>query len=187
MTAACTLRARDRGGPELALQVLICPVVDHDMTNASYREHGSGEDLFLTAKDMEWFWNCYAPDPASRLVPDASPLRAEDLSNLPPAIVITAEYDPLRDEGIAYAERLRAAGVPVTASASTMSAESRLSIVSPYWRVKWPMPPPRVRPPTPVVEMIPEGTASPNAWVAWSTSPQVLPAPTQTVLAAGST
>ena len=114
MTAACTLRARDRGGPELALQVLICPVVDHDMTNASYRERGSGADLFLTAKDMEWFWNCYAPDPASRSVPDASPLRAEDLSNLPPAIVITAEYDPLRDEGIAYAERLRAAGVPVT-------------------------------------------------------------------------
>ena len=114
MSAACTLRARDRGGPELALQVLICPVVDHDVTNASYREHGSGPDLFLTAKDMEWFWNCYAPDRASRSVPDASPLRAEDLSNLPPAIVITAEYDPLRDEGIAYAERLRAAGVPVT-------------------------------------------------------------------------
>ena len=114
MSAACTLRARDRGGPELALQVLICPVVDHDMTNASYREHGSGPDLFLTAKDMEWFWNCYAPDPAWRSVPDASPLRAEDLSNLPPAIVITAEYDPLRDEGIAYADRLRAAGVPVT-------------------------------------------------------------------------
>jgi acetyl esterase len=114
MSAACTLRARDRGGPELALQVLICPVVDHDMTNASYRERGSGPDLFLTAQDMEWFWSCYAPDRASRLVADASPLRAEDLSNLPPAIVITAEYDPLRDEGIAYAERLRAAGVPVT-------------------------------------------------------------------------
>ena len=100
----------DRAG----LQVLICPVVDHDMTNASYREHGSGADLLLTAKDMEWFWNCYLPDPASRSVPDASPLRAEDLSDLPPAIVVTAEYDPLRDEGIAYAERLRAAGVAVT-------------------------------------------------------------------------
>jgi acetyl esterase len=114
MSAACALRARDRGGPELALQVLVCPVVDHDMTTLSYRERGSGPDLFLTAKDMEWFWNCYVPDPAARSVNDASPLRAASLAKLPPAIVITAEYDPLRDEGIAYAERLRTAGVPVT-------------------------------------------------------------------------
>jgi len=114
MSAACTLRARHESGPELLLQVLICPVVDHDMTNASYRERGSGPDLFLTADDMAWFWNHYVPDPAARSAPDASPLRAEDLSNLPPAIVITAEYDPLRDEGIAYAQRLQAAGVPVT-------------------------------------------------------------------------
>jgi acetyl esterase len=114
MSAACTLRARQEGGPELLLQVLVCPVLDHDMTNASYRERGSGPDLFLTAEDMAWFWSHYVPDPAARSVPDASPLRAEDLSNLPPAIVITAEYDPLRDEGIAYARRLQAAGVPVT-------------------------------------------------------------------------
>jgi acetyl esterase len=114
MSAACALRARDRGGPELALQILICPVIDHDMTTPSYRERGSGPDLFITAKDMEWFWNLYIPDPAARSVPDASPLRAESLANLPPAIVITAEYDPLRDEGIAYAERLQAAAVPVT-------------------------------------------------------------------------
>jgi acetyl esterase len=114
MAAACALRARDRGGPELALQVLVCPVVDHDMTTRSYRERGSGPDLFITAKDMEWFWNYYIPDPAARSIPDASPLRGESLANLPPAIVITAEYDLLRDEGIAYAERLQAAGVQVT-------------------------------------------------------------------------
>lgn len=114
MAAACTLRARDRGGPDLAAQLLVCPVVDHDMTTGSYRERGSGADVFLTAKDMEWFWNHYLPDPAARSVPDASPLRAEDLSNVPPAIVITAEYDPLRDEGIAYAGRLEAAGVQVS-------------------------------------------------------------------------
>src|SRR5262249_35736551 len=113
-SAVCTLRARHAGGPELLLQVLVCPVCDHDMTNASYRERGSGPDLFLTAEDMVWFWSHYVPDPAARAVPDASPLRADDLSNLPPAIVITAEYDPLRDEGIAYAQRLEAAGVPVT-------------------------------------------------------------------------
>ena len=114
MAAACTLRARDRGGPELALQVLVCPVLDHDMTTVSYRERGSGPDLFLTAADMAWFWNHYLPDPAARGVPDASPARAPDLSNLPPAIVITAEYDPLRDEGIAYARRLESAGLTVT-------------------------------------------------------------------------
>ena len=114
MSAACALRARDRGGPELALQVLVCPVMDHDMTTPSYRERGSGPDLFITARDMEWFWNCYIPDPAARSVPDASPLRAESLANLPPAIVITAEYDPLRDDGIAYAVRLQEAGVQVT-------------------------------------------------------------------------
>ncbi len=114
MAAACTLRARDRGGPDLAAQLLVCPVVDHDMTSGSYRERGSGADVFLTAEDMEWFWNHYLPDPAARSVPDASPLRAEDLSSVPPAIVITAEYDPLRDEGIAYAGRLEAAGVQVS-------------------------------------------------------------------------
>ncbi len=78
------LRARDRSGPPLALQVLVCPVVDHDMTTVSYRERGTGPDLFITAKDMEWFWDLYLADPAARAAPDASPLRAERLSNLPP-------------------------------------------------------------------------------------------------------
>ena len=99
MSAACTLRARDRGGPRLALQVLVCPVVDRDMTTESYRERGSGPDVFLTAEDMEWFWGYYAPDPGSRSAPDASPLRAEDLSGLPPAIVITAEPDRCGQRG----------------------------------------------------------------------------------------
>jgi acetyl esterase len=68
----------------------------------------------LTKKGMQWFWDHYLPDVAARDEPHASPLRATDLRRLPPAIVVTAECDPLRDEGAAYAERLRAAGVPVT-------------------------------------------------------------------------
>jgi acetyl esterase/lipase len=102
--------ARDAGGPRIAGQVLLCPVTDCDFGRPSYRENG--EDYFLTAALMHWFWNHYA-DPADRMDPKVSPLRASDLSGLPPALVVTAEFDPLRDEGVAYGEALVAAGVPV--------------------------------------------------------------------------
>lgn len=114
MAAVLAARARDRGGPELALQVLVYPITDHVTTTTSYVQHGSGPDTYLTTAEMTWCWDCYVPSPAARDNPEVSPLRAPDLSALPPAIVLTAEYDPLRDEAIAYAERLRAAGVPVT-------------------------------------------------------------------------
>jgi acetyl esterase len=114
LAAVCALRARDRGGPKLALQVLVYPVVDHDMTVASYVEHG-GEDTLLGRQEMVWFFDHYVPNPTDRDNPEVSPLRASDLSGLPPAIVVTDEHDPLRDEGLAYATRLREAGVSVTA------------------------------------------------------------------------
>jgi acetyl esterase len=112
LAAVCALRARDRGGPALALQVLVYPVTDHDTATASYVEHGA--DGLVGRQEMEWFWNHYLGDIAQRENPEASPLRASDVSRLPPAIVAVAGYDPLRDEGLAYAERLRAAGTDVT-------------------------------------------------------------------------
>jgi acetyl esterase len=112
LAAVSALRARDFGGPPIALQVLIYPVVDCDLDRRSYHEC-DGDELILNRRDMVWFWDHYAPDPATRANPYASPLRASSLSGLPPAYVVTAEHDPLRDEGFAYADRLRAARVPV--------------------------------------------------------------------------
>jgi acetyl esterase/lipase len=102
--------ARDAGGPAIAGQVLLTPVTDADLTRASYVENADGYGL--TAGVMAWFWDHYA-DPADRTDPKVSPLRAADLSGLPPAFVVTSEFDPLRDEGAAYAEALAAAGTPV--------------------------------------------------------------------------
>jgi acetyl esterase len=112
LAAVVTLMARERGGPPLRAQWLQVPVLDHDFTRPSYTRNATG--MGLTRKGMEWFWNLYAPDVAMRDEPYASPLRAKDLRGLPPAIIGTAECDPLRDEGAEYAQRLRAAGVPVT-------------------------------------------------------------------------
>jgi cation diffusion facilitator CzcD-associated flavoprotein CzcO/acetyl esterase/lipase len=103
--------ARDAGGPHIVAQLLITPVTDGtDLDRPSYRENGEG--YILTAALMRWFWDHYG-DPDDRDNPLASPLRAADLSGLPPAVIVTGEFDPLRDEGAAYAEALAAAGVPV--------------------------------------------------------------------------
>jgi acetyl esterase/lipase len=105
---ACQL-ARDTGGPQISGQLLLTPVVDSDMTRPSYTENGDG--YILTAALMQWFWDHYA-DPADRGSAKAAPLHGE-LAGLPPAVIVTADFDPLRDEGVAYAEALAAAGVPV--------------------------------------------------------------------------
>jgi acetyl esterase len=112
LTAVVALMARDQGGPPIAFQLLIYPVAGCDLDTVSYRDNAEG--YLLTRAAMEWFWGHYIPDEAARRHPYASPLSAENLAGLPPAFVVTAEYDPLRDEGEAYAERLRRAGVPVT-------------------------------------------------------------------------
>jgi acetyl esterase/lipase len=104
---ACQL-ARDAGGPHISGQLLICPVVDSDMTGLSYQENGDG--YILTTPLMRWFWDHYA-DPADRDDPRAAPLRG-NLRGLPAAAIVTADFDPLRDEGVAYARALEAAGVP---------------------------------------------------------------------------
>jgi len=114
MSAALTLLAKQRGGVAFVQQVLFYPVTDASFDTGSYRQFAEG--YFLRRDAMQWFWDQYTTDPAQRAEITASPLRAslEQLAGLPPALVITGEADVLRDEGEAYANKLRRAGVPVT-------------------------------------------------------------------------
>lgn len=112
LAAVVSLMSRDRGGPPVCLQLLIYPVTCGRMDTPSYRDNAEG--YLLTHDAMVWFWDHYVPRAAERELPYAAPLRATDLRGLPPALVLTAEFDPLRDEGEAYAGRLREAGVPTT-------------------------------------------------------------------------
>lgn len=110
LAAAVSLMARDRQGPALAFQLLVYPVTDRNFTTASYTNNADG--YLLSKASMEWYWDHYLSDPSHASNPYAAPLQAPDLSGLPPALVITAEYDPLCDEGEAYGARLKAAGIP---------------------------------------------------------------------------
>lgn len=112
LTAVVAHMARDRGGPPLCLQLMFVPATHMHFTFPSVQENADG--YFLTKEDMDWFVGHYLNDDTDRDNPLASPLLATDLSGLPPAIIFTAEFDPLRDEGEAYGAALAAAGVPVT-------------------------------------------------------------------------
>ncbi|HME94342.1 MAG TPA: alpha/beta hydrolase [Methylomirabilota bacterium] len=112
LAAVMALLARDRRGPRILLQVLVYPVTNHDFGAKSYVENATG--YLLTTEDMRWFWRHYLSREEQGQEVTASPMRAKSLADLPPALVMTAGCDPLRDEGDAYAARLRDSGVPVT-------------------------------------------------------------------------
>jgi acetyl esterase len=114
LAAAVCLKARDEHGPSLAYQLLIYPVTDYGWDKPSYLENAEG--YLLQRETMRWFWGHYLASEAEGDNPLVSPLRAPDLSGLPPALIVTAEFDPLRDDGELYGQRLREAGVPVKIS-----------------------------------------------------------------------
>jgi acetyl esterase len=125
LAAAICVMARDRGGPSIRFQLLAYPCLDARMSYPSIRENGEG--YLLGASTLRWFWDQYIGD-ADPEDPRLSPLYEPDLAGLPPALVITAEFDPLRDEGEAYAERLRQAGGIASASRYDGMVHSLLSM-----------------------------------------------------------
>ena len=114
LAAAISLMAADRGGPAIVHQLLVYPVTERNYSTPSYSQNAEG---FLLARDaMIWYWDAYLADAADASNPYAAPMNAESLAGQPSALVITAEFDPLRDEGEAYGRRLQEAGVATTIS-----------------------------------------------------------------------
>lgn len=116
LATAITMMSKQRGGPKFIFQALLYPVTDANFETSSYQQFEKG--YWLERESMKWFWDSYVPDLKDRKEPLVSPLNAslEDLKNLPPALIITNEYDVLRDEGEAYAHKLMQANVPVVAT-----------------------------------------------------------------------
>ena len=112
LSAAVALKTRDLNGPVVDFQCLVYPVTDCDLSRQSYIDNGSG--YMLEVESMKWFWDTYCPDEKKRLEPYASPIREKNLESLPKALVVTAEFDPLKDEGEAYANALESSGIDVT-------------------------------------------------------------------------
>ncbi|QDU80170.1 Carboxylesterase NlhH [Polystyrenella longa] len=111
LAAATCLKARDANEPRIGYQVLIYPITDYNLQTVSYRENAEG--YMLTRDSMAWFWEQYVPEELDRHDPLVSPLRTDELKGLPPAYLLTCEFDPLRDEGIAYGRKLQEQAVPV--------------------------------------------------------------------------
>jgi acetyl esterase len=111
LAAAVALMARDRGAPKIAYQLLVYPATRRELDTPSHKQFATDGYYILSRADMEWFWGHYLANEADAANPYACPARAKSLAGLPPALVITAEFDPLRDEGEAYAARLREEGV----------------------------------------------------------------------------
>jgi acetyl esterase len=128
LAAAVALMARDRSGPAIAAQVLVYPVTDFSDQTPSHRN--TGEGYFLKSPEVMYYWAEYLNDPSEGSQPYASPLRAPDLSGLPPTLIITAENDPLRDEGEAYGAKLAAAGVETTVTRYDGQFHSFLSFLA---------------------------------------------------------
>ncbi len=114
LAAVVSLMTRDRGGPPLVFQLLVYPATERNFETESCRENANG--YLLTTDSMKWFWDHYLGSEEDAANPYAAPMVADDLTGLPPALTVTAEFDPLRDEGEAYGRRLQAAGVPATNS-----------------------------------------------------------------------
>jgi acetyl esterase len=125
LAAGAALKARDENGPPLSGQLLVYPFTDPTLSLPSLRENGTG--YFLLAEDITWFRDCYLPNSEQWTHQYAGPLHAADLSGLPPAVIMTAEFDPIRDDGDHYATRLREAGVPVAHTCITGYAHGFLS------------------------------------------------------------
>ena len=109
LAAVVSLMARDKQGPKIGFQLLVYPVTEMNFNTKSYIDNAEGYQL--SRDGMIWYWDHYLEDKEAANNPYAAPMKAQSLQNLPPALIITAEYDPLRDEGKAYAERLKAEGV----------------------------------------------------------------------------
>jgi acetyl esterase len=114
LAAVAAMLARDEGTPPLVFQLLVYPAIEHEFSRPSMVENAEG--YMLTTEMMRWFYGHFLNDPSEGDDPRVSPIRAESLAGLPPAFVVTAEFDPLRDQGIAYAEALASAGVSVTST-----------------------------------------------------------------------
>ena len=135
LAAVVSMMARDRGGPAINFQLLLYPVTDCALDTPSQKEFAA-DGFVLSRADMEWFWKNYADTVAEKNNPYACPLRAKDLKSLPPALVLTASHDPLRDEGERFAGRLIAAGVPWSALATKASPTASSASPTPSTKAK---------------------------------------------------